>query len=77
MGFERLGNVTQHRQDDLRSRRVVHLVIGVDDDHGVLTARQVRVGLGAANRARVVAEYDEAVMVERYRDIYSRAIGTE
>lgn len=35
----------------------------------------LRATIGAANRARAVAEYDEATMVERYRTIYGAARG--
>jgi len=35
----------------------------------------LRAGVGAANRALAVAEYDEATMVERYRAIYGAAMG--
>lgn len=35
----------------------------------------LRATIGAANRARAVAEYDEATMVERYRTIYGAAMG--
>jgi L-malate glycosyltransferase len=52
-----------------------------DDDQalGRLLARMIgdpllRRELGRANRAKVAAEYDEAVMIGRYRDIYDRAI---
>jgi glycosyltransferase involved in cell wall biosynthesis len=63
------------------SERNRPMIARVDDDMvlGRLLARMIgdpllRAELGAANRARVVAEYDEAVMVERYRDVYSRAM---
>ncbi|MBJ6121886.1 glycosyltransferase family 4 protein [Sphingomonas mollis] len=35
----------------------------------------LRAQVGAANRARAVAEYDEAVMIARYRDLYEGALG--
>jgi L-malate glycosyltransferase len=31
---------------------------------------QLRAAIGAANRARAIADYDEAVMIERYRSLY-------
>ncbi|KQU55864.1 glycosyl transferase family 1 [Sphingomonas sp. Leaf339] len=35
----------------------------------------LRAQVGAANRAKAVAEYDEAVMIARYRDLYEGALG--
>ena len=65
------------------SERNRPMIARVEDDmvFGRLLARMIgdpllRAELGAANRARVVAEYDEAVMVERYREVYSRAMET-
>lgn len=64
------------------SERNRPMIARVDDDmvFARLLARMIgdpllRAELGAANRARVVAEYDEAVMVARYREIYARAMG--
>ena len=58
------------------------MIARTDDDAalGRLIARMIgdpllRRELGAANRARVTAEFDEAVMIERYRSIYDAAIG--
>ncbi len=63
------------------SERNRPMIARVDDDmvFARLLARMIgdpllRSEIGAANRARVVAEYDEAVMVARYREIYSRAM---
>lgn len=65
------------------SERNRPLIAPVPDDmvFGRLLARMIgdpllRAEIGAANRARVVAEYDEAVMVERYRDVYSQAMAS-
>lgn len=65
------------------SERNRPLIVPVPDDmvFGRLLARMIgdpllRAEIGAANRARVVAEYDEAVMVERYRDVYSQAMAS-
>lgn len=46
---------------------------------GRLLARMIgdpvlRAKLGAANRTKVAAQYDEAVMIDRYQDIYDGAI---
>jgi L-malate glycosyltransferase len=35
----------------------------------------LRTRIGAANRARARAEYDQATMLEAYRDTYSAALG--
>ena len=35
----------------------------------------LRARIGAANRARAAAEYEEATMIARYRDLYARALG--
>lgn len=63
------------------SQRNRMMIARTDDDmaFGRLLARMIgdpvlRAELGAENRARVVAEYDEAVMVQRYREIYRRAM---
>ena len=65
------------------SERNRPLIAPVPDDmvFGRLLARMIgdpllRAEIGAANRARVIAEYDEAVMVERYRDVYSQAMAS-
>jgi len=65
------------------SERNRPLIAPVPDDmvFGRLLARMIgdpllRAEIGAANRARVVAEYDEAVMVERYRDGHSQAMAS-
>lgn len=65
------------------SERNRPLIAPAPDDmvFGRLLARMIgdpllRAEIGAANRARVVAEYDEAVMVERYRDVYSQAMAS-
>ncbi|MBB4632119.1 glycosyltransferase family 4 protein [Sphingosinicella soli] len=65
------------------SERNRPMIARADDDMtlGRLLARMIgdpllRAELGAANRARAIAEYDEAVMVERYRDIYAGAMDT-
>jgi hypothetical protein len=31
--------------------------------------------VGAANRAKAVAEYDEGVMIARYRELYEAVLG--
>lgn len=66
------------------SQRNRMMIARTDDDmaFGRLLARMIgdpllRAELGAANRARVVAEYDEAVMVARYHEIYSRAMASK
>lgn len=38
-------------------------------------APQLRTAIGADNRARALAEYDEAVMLAAYRDVYGQAMG--
>jgi glycosyltransferase involved in cell wall biosynthesis len=35
----------------------------------------LRRAVGAANQAKAVAEYDEAVMIARYRALYEQALG--
>ena len=35
----------------------------------------LRRAVGAANRAKAVAEYDEGVMIARYRDLYEAVLG--
>ncbi len=35
----------------------------------------LRAAVGAANRARALAEYDENVMISTYREVYGRAMG--
>lgn len=52
---------------------------GDDETLGRLLARMIgdprlRAELGAANRIRAAAEFDETVMIARYREIYDRAI---
>ncbi|WP_188658876.1 glycosyltransferase family 4 protein [Sphingomonas metalli] len=51
---------------EVRLRDAIQALMG---DAGL--RRQV----GAANRARAAAEYDEAVMIARYRELYERALG--
>jgi glycosyltransferase involved in cell wall biosynthesis len=57
------------------------MVVRTDDDmaFGRTLARMIgdpglRRELGAANRAKVAADFDEAVMIARYREIYEHAI---
>ena len=37
----------------------------------------LRGSIGAANRAKASAEFDEAAMVSAYREVYGRAIGRD
>ena len=37
----------------------------------------LRAGVGAANRAKAEAEFDEHTMVEAYRALYARAMGSD
>lgn len=52
-------------------------IVAPDDEAGFANAlarlvadESLRRAVGAANRARAIAEYDEAVMIERYRALY-------
>ncbi len=58
------------------------LIVAPDDEAGLAAALDAlvgdptrRVALGAANRARALAEYGEAAMIDRYSRIYGEAIG--
>lgn len=57
--------VTQH-PTEVKLRDVMQALMNHPD---------VRARIGAANRAKAVAEYDEAVMIARYTALYEEAIG--
>lgn len=66
---------------EIVSSRNRPMIVHTDDDMalGRALARMIgdpslRAALGAANRARVAAEYDEAVMIGRYRTLYDSVI---
>lgn len=42
---------------------------------GLAQSLPSRRSIGAANRVKALQEYDERAMIERYRDVYSRAVG--
>jgi glycosyltransferase involved in cell wall biosynthesis len=43
--------------------------------HTLVSEPELRRYIGAANQRRARAEYDEALMIARYRDLYERALG--
>ena len=59
--LERAGDVAKQRENHLRLRRVVHLAIRVDDQHGVEAAGQARIGRRAEHRAHVARGLRAAV----------------
>jgi glycosyltransferase involved in cell wall biosynthesis len=57
--------ITEHH-GEVRLRDAIQPLVGDPD---------LRARVGAANRAKARAEYDEAVMIRRYADVYERAVG--
>jgi glycosyltransferase involved in cell wall biosynthesis len=46
-----------------------------DSIQALMSDEGLRRSVGAANRAKAAAEYDEAVMIDRYRSLYEEALG--
>jgi glycosyltransferase involved in cell wall biosynthesis len=57
----------QNASDEVRIRDALQAIAGAD--------AAARTWLGEQNRAKAVAEYDEAVMIARYAALYSGAVG--
>jgi glycosyltransferase involved in cell wall biosynthesis len=67
---------------DMVPRSAAEFLVAAEDEDGLTAVldrlaadRSLRSALGAANRAKVRGEFNEATMISRYARLYGEAIG--